>query len=339
MKKFLALIFVFVAALGLAACGDKSEFKQDGEFTAFEVSIHDGAPMVTSVTVTVEKGKITKYFIDARQGSITQSSGEGESAVAASVKWNEKTKKELKFDYGMKDVGPKYEFKDGKWAVVDDAKCEKEWFEQAEAIEAKWLADGVESVEVNDGRISNVAGVTVKDGFYNKLAREAVENAKAGKVVVFKEALSYNGSADFYFVEVVFEKGKAKSVLIDTRQSKIEKATNDKGEEVDALVWNEKTKQELKEAYGMKDDGPKYEFKDGKWVEVEGEKSTLEWYEQVKLIQDFVVANGFAKKIVPIDGRSGAYEGDTAPIEALAGVTVVTGNYLELIAKAFAAIK
>ncbi|MGI6787734.1 MAG: hypothetical protein ACOX5X_04250 [Acholeplasmataceae bacterium] len=40
---------------------------------AFEITAYNKAPMITSVTVTVEKGKVVSYFIDARQGTAVHS--------------------------------------------------------------------------------------------------------------------------------------------------------------------------------------------------------------------------------------------------------------------------
>lgn len=322
MKRFFAMIFVFVAALALVACKGGEKFDVDGEFTAFEVTEHGGAPMVTSVTVTIKNGKISKFYIDALQGSAVK---EGE--VITAVKWNEKTKKELKFDYGMKDVGPRYEFKDGAWKVVEGKTSEKEWFEQAELLEAKWLKDGVDSLTLTkdaDGaeRIDNVAGVTLKDGGYIKLAKQAVENARAGKVVVFKTGLSKGGAAEIYFVEATFNKeGKATEIVIDTRQSKVD---GEKG-----LVWNEKTKQELGFEYRMHYLDYQATLEEGDEGTIEGYKAwlkdnnELEWFEQVAKISADVVAT----------------QKSTAPADAIAGVTVVTDTYYELIANAFAAVK
>ena len=323
MKRFFAMIFVFVAALALVACKGEEKFDVDGEFTAFEVSEHRGGPMVTSVTVTIKNGKISKFYIDALQGSTVKD----DAGVITAVKWNEKTKKELKFDYGMKEVGPRYEFKDGAWKVVEGKTSEKEWFEQAELLEAKWLKDGVDSLTLTkdaDGaeRIDNVAGVTLKDGGYIKLAKQAVENARAGKVVVFKTGLSKGGAAEIYFVEATFNKeGKATEVVIDTRQSKVDA---EKG-----LIWNEKTKQELKYEYKMHYNYYKDTLEEGDEGTIEGYKAwlkdnnELEWFEQVAKISTDVVAT----------------QKTAAPADAIAGVTVVTDTYYELIAKAFAAVK
>lgn len=323
MKRFFAMIFVFVAALALVACKGEEKFDVDGEFTAFEVSEHRGGPMVTSVTVTIKNGKISKFYIDALQGSTVKD----DAGVITAVKWNEKTKKELKFDYGMKEVGPRYEFKDGAWKVVEGKTSEKEWFEQAELLEAKWLKDGVDSLTLTKDaegaeRIDNVAGVTLKDGGYIKLAKQAVENARAGKVVVFKTGLSKGGAAEIYFVEATFNKeGKATEVVIDTRQSKVDA---EKG-----LIWNEKTKQELKYEYKMHYNYYKDTLEEGDEGTIEGYKAwlkdnnELEWFEQVAKISTDVVAT----------------QKTAAPADAIAGVTVVTDTYYELIAKAFAAVK
>lgn len=324
MKKVITTIFAVLTLLVLAACG-KKEFAYDGEFTAFEVSEHTTqsvkVPQITTVTVTVEKGKITKYYIDAIQGSFTKND---EGAITA-VAWNTKSKKELGASYGMKGVGPKYKFEGGAWSVVPDAKCEKEWNEQAALIEAKWLADGVDSVTVTDSRIDNVAGVTLKDGGYTKLAKEAVANAKAGKYVVYKLGVSYSGAAEVYSATLTVEKGKAKTLVLDTRQSKVNAETG--------LAWNAQTKQELGAAYGMKDVGPKYEFQNGAWAVVEG-KCELEWNEQAKVIQDYVLKN-YNKNLKPVAERGGSLDGTTL-IDGFAGVTVKTGTYFELIHAVYA---
>ncbi len=328
MKKIITTIFAIFVLVLLAACS-KKEYAVDGKFTAYEVTAHTSGgvqvPQITTVTVTVEKGKITKYDIDARQGSVVRNE---ENAITA-VAWNAKTKKELGNDYHMKGTGPKYELKDGKWSVVEGAKCEKEWFEQAALIEAKWLKDGVDSVTTKADatgapRIDNVAGVTLKDGGYIKLAKEAVANAKAGKFVVYKVGLSYAGAAEVYSATLTVEKGKAKELVLDTLQSKTNAETG--------VVWNAKTKQQLGAEYGMKNVGPKYEFKDGKWSVVEG-KCEKEWNEQAKIIQDYVIKN-YSTKLAPIAGRGATLDGTTL-LDGFAGVTVNTGTYFELIHAAY----
>jgi hypothetical protein len=58
MKKVFLLLVLAVATFTLFAC-NSSEYKVDGEFVAFDIQEHsNGTPMVTSVSVTIEKGKI-----------------------------------------------------------------------------------------------------------------------------------------------------------------------------------------------------------------------------------------------------------------------------------------
>ena len=151
MKRFLALLLVVFSAVSLTSClGSKKEYAHDGVFTAIETSInYDGAPQVSWVKVTIEKGKVVSYYIDERQSTTTD-------GVFA---WNAKTKKELGDEYNMKPASP----------------IGKEWHEQAAAIEAKWLADGVDSVTFkDDGSIKNMpAEATMVGTTYNRLAKAA----------------------------------------------------------------------------------------------------------------------------------------------------------------------
>ena len=315
MKKVFALLFAVVAVLSLAACSEK-EFKVDGEFTAFEPGVSGNAQMVTTVTVKIEKGKIVSYYIDALQGKRTEVAGD---PVTYTFTWNEKTKKELGADYGMKDIGPGYKLVDGAWVV--DGKSQKEWFEQAALIEAKWLADGFDSVTTLEGRIDNVAGVTIKDGSYTKLAKEAVELAKAGKFQAI-----YTSGTDLYFASMnVDSKGKVTNLVIDTLQSKI----------VDnVLVWNEKSKQELGADYGMKDIGPGYKLVDGAWV-ADG-KCDTEWNDQVAVISNYIMENGYVA-LKSVNGRGVSLDG-TSLVDGTSSVTIITDSYFTLVKDLFAKV-
>ena len=75
MKKLFVLFVALITLVVVAGCNGNREFAADGEFTAYAVSIHRNAPMVTTVTVTIEKDEIVGYYIDAKQGSATQTAG------------------------------------------------------------------------------------------------------------------------------------------------------------------------------------------------------------------------------------------------------------------------
>lgn len=285
MKKFIVMLLALVVSLTMVGCS-QSEYKVDGTFTAFEVSTHyNGTPQVTFVSVTIEKGKIVEYDIDVRQGTAEATETDGVYAYA----WNELTKKELENDYGMKAAGSDYE-----------------WYEQAEMIETYWLENGVEAMETVDGTISNIAGVSITDS-YSDVALEAIANAKAGK---FQAILCEGGyNIDFIFASMmVDEDGNVTELMLDVLQG------NASGE---TFAWDDLTKQEKGDDYGMTNAGAEYE-----------------WYEQANMLTDYIMANGWNSDLVSIDGSGVSLDGSTS-VEALSGVTITTDSYLEVLEDLF----
>ena len=282
MKKIIALIFVAVMSLTIVACGNK-EYKVDGEFTAFEVSYNREVPMITWVTVTIEKGKVTKYFIDAKQAEVNE---------AGEFVWNAKSKKELKYDYNMKDV----------------SEIGKEWFEQAEALEAFMLEKGPEAVTTKDGYIDNVTGVSVKDGGYTKLAKEALANAKANKFLAFELGYtSAKGPQVTWSIVTTDNKGKVTEIFLDCLQS--DKST---ANDTVKFTWKAKTKKELKFDYNMKP--------------VSG--IGKEWFEQAEALEKFMLEKG----VDAVTTKDGV-------IDNVTGVSIKDGGYTALTKAAIALIK
>lgn len=320
MRKLYLLLFAFVSVLLLTGCNN-SEFQVDGNFTAYEVSVHSNAPQVTSVTVTIEDGEIIAYNIDARQGIVIETTEDDTTAYTYS--WKEMTKKELGDDYNMKLYGTAYELVDGEWVEQTGEKPENEWYEQAALIEAYWLEHGVDSVDTIDGRISNVAGVTIKDESYLALAQEAVELAKSG---TFQAILCR--ADDLYIATMQQDKdGEILSLELDVLQG---------SPDGDTFAWRDLTKQELGDEYGMKGVGGAYDFVDGAWVESD-EKASLEWYEQAALITDYVLENGWNEDLSALAGRGGTIDGTTL-IDDLAGVTVYSQTLYDVLAELFAKV-
>lgn len=285
------------------------EFAADGEFTAFKPGVHRGTPMVTTVTVTIENDEIVSYYIDARQGSKTQTAGADTPDDATddewTFAWNELTKKELGDDYGM----------------VDNGGAISEWYVQAALIEAYWLANGHDSVTVDgDNVIDNVSGVTIKDGDYRELAAAAVQLAEEGTM----QAILCTAD-DLYFAHMtVDEEGNFSDLVIDVLQGK---------PVGDTFAWATQSKQELGDDYGMKGVGGGYTFDSGAWVS-SGSPAVLEWYEQVELISDYVEANGWNEDLAAIASRGGTIDGTTL-LDDLAGVTVRSQSYYDLLALLF----
>jgi len=314
LKRILLVFIVAVSAILLVACGERT-YAADGVYTAFRWETHtNGAQQVTTVSVTIENDKITKFYIDCLQGHKVVEN-EGEENETVSYQFNEKTKKELKYGYGMHKPASQTDTEEAykKW-LKDNNKLE--WFEQAELIEKFFLENGPDAIKTDsDKYITNIeGGVTIKDGGYSELAKEAIELAKEGKA----QAWVNTTDAVVFVTAKVDKNGKFTELKLDTIQGKV----------VDGKwAWNEKTKQELGNDYAMKGIGPKYEFKDGEWKVVADAKSELEWFEQANLITEYVLENGISG-IKSIEERGISKDGKTL---AIAGVTVKTDSYIEVL--------
>lgn len=314
MKKLILVLFVLLGSFTLLGC-NTSEFKVDGEFTAFKTSVHtNGAMMVTMVSVMIKDGQIVSYNIDARQGTRTQTAGADTPDVTTddtyTFAWNAKTKKELGTAYNMVTYGG---------AIA-------EWFVQAGRIEAYWLANGVDSVTVDETAhtITNVAGVSIKDGGYIALAQEAVELAKLGKFQAI-----YCTSTDLYIASMTVEKGEISELMLDVLQKKSVLAA------ANTFEWNDQTKQERGTGYAMKGVGAKYTFADGVWTSSATDKTVLEWYEQANLITNYIMETGNLYGIRSVDGR-GIFLTADAPVDACAGVSIKTDGYITVLNTLFA---
>jgi hypothetical protein len=340
-KALLALSLAFVAIL-LVGCDSTTtattatpvavEFAVDGEFTAYSVTVSSNKPQVTMVTVTIEDGEITGYDLDCRQGTRTSS---GDPLVYA-FGWNAQTKKELGYGYKMHyskytdtlaDINTATLAGYEAWMEAQTGETiYLEWFQQAELLEAKWLADGVDSAMVNkDGDFTNVAGVSVGNSEYTKLAKQAVDLARMGKFQTF-----VCSGTDFYMASMIINNlGEVTNLKLDTLQATKDTATG-------TFVWNTATKQELGDNYGMTVNGAAYSFSAGAWTASATEKSANEWYEQANLITAYVMEHGYSEDLQPIADRGVSLDGTTL-VDGLAGVTVKTATYFTLLDQLFAA--
>lgn len=283
LKKVWAMVLVAVAALCLAGCKDKNKnekpaertYVADGSYVAYGYDLNYGAPQLTWVTVTIKNDKISDVDINTIQSAKVL---DGETTTGYA--WNAKNKKELGYEYYMfpesnarNEAGVLDVEAYKKW-LSDSNK--KEWFEQVELLEAKIVADqNADGFTVSEGKVTNVTGVTVSASTYVTLAKEAIANAKAGKVVAVRSTM-YGGSAEYVVATATVDaNGKLSNVVIDERQSKTADGV---------FTWNEKTKQELGYNYGLQRgsvgwDKSLEEYKN--WLT---ENDKLEWFEEVALI-------------------------------------------------------
>ena len=311
----------------------------DGEFSAFEASLNYGAPMYTMVTVKIENDEVVSFYIDALQSK--------KNEAGTNYDWNAKSKKELGYLYGMHNVNNAdagYERQDlsteeglAAYQAYLAEFGKKEWFEQAELLEAAFLEST--DLEVDEaGTITSVAGVTIKDGGYSKLAKAALANAKAGKTVKLVATSNY-GSPNIVWVEATVGADGAFSALeLDTLQGKVVKNSEDV---VTGYAWNEKSKQELGYLYGMHnvnnaDAG--YERQDlsteeglAAYQAYLTEQGKLEWFEQANMITAYALENGLEGLVM--DDATKKLDGS---VEALAGVSVTVEHYLAVLEAVYA---
>jgi hypothetical protein len=312
MMKKVASIFLFLIATFVLASCDTEEvrtYASDGIFLAYEASVSRNAPQVTTVYVEIENDAIKGYYIDARQGTRT---GAGTTESPYVWAWNEKTKKELGTDYNM----------------IGNSEINKEWFEQALAIETFWFENGIDAMTKDaDGYIDNVTGASISDA-YSHIAKQALANAVKGEFVSI-----YASGTDLYSAKMT--RCSCTLQAIETLQLDVLQST--RNAVTGTFAWNAKTKQELGTDYGMKDVGASLAFANGAWT-ADGNSSSLEWFEQVNLITNYIIANGYDEEMKPVALRGGSLDGVTL-IDALAGATIRTGGYFTTLKTLFSYVK
>jgi hypothetical protein len=311
MRKTATIFLFLLATVFLASCETEEvrTYASDGIFLAYEASVSRNAPQVTTVYVEIENDAIKGYYIDSRQGLRT---GDGTTESPYVWTWNEKTKKELGADYNM----------------IVNSDIDKEWFEQAAAIEAFWLENGIDAMTKDaDGYIDNVTGASIRDA-YSAIAKQALANAVKGEFVSI-----YASGTDLYTATMT----RCSCTVQGIETLKLDVLQSTRSQATGTFTWNAKTKQELGNDYGMKDVGNSLSFANGAWS-ADGNKSSLEWFEQVNLITNYIITNGFDASMKPVADRSASLDGMT-PIDALAGATIRTSGYFATLKTLFSYVK
>ena len=302
------------AKVGLAVLTSSAKSADAGE--------QDGAAKTDSVAAAVllgEDGKILACTLDVLQSSISFS---GEGKITTDLGTVFKPKQELKEDYGMKGV----------------SKIKKEWYEQANFLAGyvvgKTVAE-VKGIAIDDKGVPTdaelTASVTVKIPDYiaaiEKAAANAVETAataqdKLGLAIVdniakSKDAGEQDGLAQTYATYAavtVGADGKITSCALDATQANVN--FDAKGKITTDLSVAVKTKNELKEGYGMKGVS----------------KIGKEWYEQAAAYAAYAIG----KTADEVSGIAVDASEKPADSELLAGVTISIGDFNEVVAKAAA---
>lgn len=148
MKRWLLSLMCLML---LAACATpKVPKEQTGTAKSEEV---EGSYVVADVTLLDDK--LTKVSIDETGATSFDGAKTG-------------TKKQLGNDYGMKAVSG----------------IKKEWFEQIKSLEDYITANGIDSVKVEDGKVTNddlKTSVTIRVTKYLDTTKAAIDKAKEAK--------------------------------------------------------------------------------------------------------------------------------------------------------------
>lgn len=323
-----------IAKLGLGQNISIKSSKDAGVDANGKEVLAQGQADVTIAAVGFDKdGKIASVTIDTAQ---TKVAFDKDLKVASDKSATIKSKKELGPEYGM----------------VNASGIKKEWFEQMEAFE-NWMigktVDEIKNLKVKEVNPSHqnvpdipelTSTVTITVESYIAAVVEAWEKAvdapgaeKVGLGVNTDIASSKDKGTDANGKEVlplaqintymsataIDKDGKVVATLIDTAQVKIPfdaegKVTADKNAEF-------KTKQELKEEYGMKN----------------ASAIKKEWYEQMAAFQDWMVGKTLAE-ITGLKTKEANPTHKHVPDvpELTSTVTITVEGYLGVVEKAFA---
>ena len=315
-KKFLAFVLAFAMVLVLASCGNNKPaprtYVADGEYTAFTI---EGVtkPEVTSATVTIKNDKLVAVKFNTTQSNTLKN----EDGSTKGYEFKAQSKQELGYAYHMHYKTYTGSLAEGEAASEEGYKAwlkannKLEWFEQVAIIADAIVANGVESIELADGKFANLAGVTIKDNSYVALAAEAIANAKAGKKV------AYATHEDDLIIATanVNAEGKLSNIVIDTVQGQFSNG---------AWSFKAQSKQELGYGYHMHYRSYTGSLAEGETASEEGYKAwlkannKLEWHEQAALIVSAWEAN---HNLTATEGK----------FPNVAGVTIADNQYITVL--------
>ncbi|WP_127837139.1 hypothetical protein [Clostridium prolinivorans] len=365
MKKKISVLLATVFAFSmLSGCANKGETTpaanndkpaatepaKNNENTKTEGNIVKlGLGHITSISKSkdLETGKGALGQVDT---SLVAAGFDKDGKVVSITIDNAQTKVEFNDDLSLKtDVKAagqtKVELKD-KYGMIKASKIQKEWYQQAEALE-KWMVGktvdeikAMKTKKVNDEhpQVPDVpeltSSVTINVGEYIEAVEEAYKNAidvtggvkvGLGHEISSAKSTGLNGDktplaqVDTSLVAAAFDKdGKVVGAIIDSAQTKVPFDKNGKVT-VDKTA-PQQTKVELKDKYGM----------------IKGSKIQKEWYQQAEALQKWMVG----KTVDEITSMKTKKVNDEHPQvpdvpELTSSVTINVGEYLAALKEAY----
>lgn len=176
-KRLLVVVVALFGVFTLAACKGERTYKADGVYLAFSAGENYGAPQVTVVKVTIENDKIKEFYIDCLQSTAVKD----EESNVTGYAFNEKTKKELGYDYRMHDGGRTMTDEEYREYLEEEGKLE--WFEQADLLADYVLKNGLGNVKLDGTKLAEdapeaISAVTVNVNHYVEVMKELLDNWK-----------------------------------------------------------------------------------------------------------------------------------------------------------------
>ncbi|HHU21225.1 MAG TPA: hypothetical protein GXZ51_02110 [Acholeplasma sp.] len=316
---FLLLGFFLVGC----SCDDNNKeiprtYVADGIYLEYKTIDTNNKPLISTVAVTIKNDAIDSVYIDCVDSEEVVVDG------VVDYKLKAKSRKELGYLFGLynqDELASGYQKQDlnteeGLQIYKDYllAQNKKEWFEQANLLEA-YFKTGNSVLELDNGYITSIEGVNIKDIGFSELFVKAVANAKAG---IFK-AIKYVNNYDI--ISVVAKVSKAK---------KVEKITLDvvSGKtSAGVFKFDVESRLTMKYAYGMyNSNNPEYEYTKQDLTTAVGletyrvyleQSHQYEWFQQSTLLTNYVLSNGFSKLKLATDGEhleEGLIEGVIMPV-------------------------
>lgn len=182
--------------------------------------------------------------------------------------------------------------------VMSQAEGALQWDAQIEAVETFLTENNFDTTKINitdeDGHTDTLTGVSMKVGTYVQLVQDLMDKVAAGET-----EFGFSGSK-----KVEFE--------------------GEKGTDVVEIVYNNGKAVNLNIDNIQEDGSSKRAASEEGTYDMGGE---LKWHEQMDLLEDFIVANNFDTTKVNLTDEDGH-------TDAVTGVSIKVGSYLDLVTQA-----
>lgn len=326
----LIIVFLLLGAfLFGCSCDDNNKemprtYVADGIYLEYKTLDVNNRPLISTVAVTIKSDTIDSVYIDCIDSEEILVDG------VVDYKLKAQSRKELGYLFGLHnqdELASGYKKQDLNTAeglqIYKDhllAQNKKEWFEQAAILEA-YFKTGNSILELDNGYITSLEGVSIKDIAFSELFVKAVANAKTGTFKAFKYVNKYDVISA---TAKISKTKKLEKLTLDALSGKTSSGT---------FKFDLESRMTMKYAYGMynKDDA-EYEYVRQDLTTAIGletyrayleASNQYEWFQQSTLFTNFILSNGYSKVRLASDGEH-------LEESLIEGVNMAVGDYYRL---------